>query len=92
VKRWSAKPRASLVLDILKGHAPKGEGYSQVLVVAIGFVADHLEILYDIDLEAQAKARGLGLTLRPTASLNTDPEFLEGLAEAVLQGAASFPR
>ena len=92
MKRWSAKPRASLVLDILKGHAPKGEGYSQVLVVAIGFVADHLEILYDIDLEAQEKARELGLTLRRTESLNTDPELVEGLAEEVLQATASLPR
>src|SRR3972149_11967333 len=92
VKRWSAKPRASLVLDILKGHAPKGEGYSQVLVVAIGFVADHLEILYDIDLEAQEKARELGLTLRRTESLNTDPELVEGLAEEVLQATASLTR
>ncbi|MDZ4340613.1 MAG: ferrochelatase [candidate division NC10 bacterium] len=70
----------------------KGEGYSQVLVVPIGFVADHLEILYDIDLEAQEKARELGLTLRRTESLNTDPELVEGLAEEVLQATASLPR
>ena len=70
----------------------KGEGRSQVLVVPIGFVADHLEILYDIDIEAQAKARELGLTLRRTESLNIDPEFLEGLAEEVLQATASLPR
>ena len=63
----------------------KAEGHSQVLVAPIGFVADHLEILYDIDIEAQAKARQLGLVLRRTASLNTDPELVEGLAEEVLQ-------
>jgi protoporphyrin/coproporphyrin ferrochelatase len=61
----------------------KAEGHPQVLVAPIGFVADHLEILYDIDLEAQAKARELGLTLRRIESLNTDPEFLQGLADAV---------
>jgi ferrochelatase len=70
----------------------KGEGYSQVLVVPIGFVADHLEILYDIDIEAQEKARELGLTLRRTESLNTDPELVEGLAEEVFQATASLPR
>jgi ferrochelatase len=63
----------------------KADRHSQVLVVPIGFVADHLEILYDIDIEAQAKARQLGLILRRTESLNTDPELVEGLAEEVLQ-------
>ncbi len=71
------------LLDVLEDL--KGEGRSQVLVVPIGFVADHLEILYDIDIEAQAKARQLGLILRRTESLNTDPELVEGLAEEVLQ-------
>jgi protoporphyrin/coproporphyrin ferrochelatase len=70
----------------------KAEGYSQVLVVPIGFVADHLEVLYDIDLEAQEKARELGLTLRRTESLNTDPDFLEGLAVEVLQATPSESR
>ena len=55
-------------------------------------MADHLEVLYDIDIEAQEKARELGLVLRRTESLNTDPEFLEGLAEEVLQVTASVPR
>ena len=70
----------------------KAEGFFQVLVVPIGFVADHLEVLYDIDIGAQEKARELGLVLRRTESLNTDPEFLEGLAEEVLQVTASVPR
>jgi ferrochelatase len=61
----------------------KREGRSQVLVVPIGFVADHLEILYDIDIEAQAKARELGLTLRRTESLNIDPELVGGLADEI---------
>lgn len=66
----------------------KAEGYFQVLVVPIGFVADHLEVLYDIDHEGQEKARELGLTLRRTESLNIDREFLEGLAEEVLHAGA----
>jgi ferrochelatase len=65
----------------------KADGHSQVLVVPIGFVADHLEVLYDIDIEAQARARELGLTLRRTASLNTDPAFLNGLADEILRAA-----
>jgi ferrochelatase len=70
----------------------KADGHSQVLVVPIGFVADHLEVLYDIDDEAQEKARELGLTLRRTESLNVDSEFLEGLAEEVLQATPSLSR
>ena len=73
------------LLDVVEDL--KGEGRSQVLVVPIGFVADHLEILYDIDIEAQAKARELSLTLRRTESLNTDPELVEGLADEILRAA-----
>jgi ferrochelatase len=58
-------------------------GFDQVLVVPIGFVSDHLEVLYDIDIEAQEAARELSLTLRRTESLNADPQFLEGLADEV---------
>jgi len=54
-----------------------------VLVVPIGFVADHLEILYDIDVEAQEYARNRGLHLERTESLNATPTFVEALANIV---------
>lgn len=76
------------ILEVLE-HL-KAEGHSQVLVVPIGFVADHLEILYDIDHEAQEKAQELGIILRRIESLNTDPEFLEGLADEILHATASI--
>ena len=78
------------ILEVLEDL--KAEGHSQVLVVPIGFVADHLEIFYDIDNEAQEKARELGFTLRRTESLNADPEFLEGLADEVLHATTSISR
>src|SRR5579872_5147783 len=59
------------------------EGVRHILVAPIGFVSDHLEILYDIDHEAQAAARERGITLKRTDSLNADPDFVEGLAELV---------
>jgi len=59
------------------------EGVRHILVAPIGFVSDHLEILYDIDHEAQAAARERGITLKRTDSLNADPHFVEGLAELV---------
>jgi ferrochelatase len=58
-------------------------GARRALVCPIGFVADHLEILYDLDVEAQAFARAHGLELRRTASLNDRPEFIGALAEIV---------
>jgi ferrochelatase len=54
-----------------------------VLVVPIGFVADHLEILFDIDVEAQEFARSIGLNLKRTESLNNSPTFISALADIV---------
>jgi protoporphyrin/coproporphyrin ferrochelatase len=54
-----------------------------VLVCPIGFVADHLEILYDLDVEAQAFARAKGIRLRRTESFNTRPSFIAALARVV---------
>lgn len=55
-----------------------------VLVCPIGFVADHLEILYDLDVEARAFARERGISLRRTASFNDRPDFIAALASVVL--------
>lgn len=55
-----------------------------VLVCPIGFVADHLEILYDLDVEAQAFAREKGIRIRRTKSFNSRPEFVDALARVVL--------
>jgi ferrochelatase len=55
-----------------------------VLVASVGFVSDHLEILYDIDYEAATAARERGMTLRRTESLNASPDFVAGLADLVL--------
>lgn len=59
------------------------EGARSILVAPVGFVSDHLEILYDIDYEAQNAARERGITLRRTESLNAGPDFVRGLAELV---------
>ncbi|HLZ94915.1 MAG TPA: ferrochelatase [Candidatus Dormibacteraeota bacterium] len=61
----------------------RGTEARRVLVCPIGFVADHLEILYDIDVEAMALARERGIELRRTASFNTKPEFIRALAAIV---------
>jgi ferrochelatase len=58
-------------------------GARDVLVCPIGFVADHLEILYDLDVEAQAFARSHNIKIRRTASFNTRPEFIAAMADIV---------
>lgn len=55
-----------------------------VVVCPVGFVADHLEVLYDLDIEAAAVVAKCGLRYARTASLNDDPKFIEVLASAVL--------
>lgn len=74
--------------DLLESLARSGVG--KVLVCPIGFVADHLEILYDIDIEAMAFAREHGIDLRRTQSFNTRPDFIDALA-AVVRDALVMP-
>ena len=62
-----------------------GEGTRKVLLAPVGFVSDHLEILWDIDVEAREKAAELGLALKRIESLNDAPEFARALAVLVEQ-------
>jgi ferrochelatase len=66
------------------------EGHRAAVSCPAGFVSDHLEILYDIDVEAQAVAGELGMTLVRTESPNDDPPFLRALA-GVLRRHLSGP-
>jgi ferrochelatase len=58
-------------------------GVDDVLVCPIGFVSDHLEIRWDIDVEAQEKAAELGMTVQRVQMPNDDPRFVAGLAQLV---------
>ena len=69
-----------------------GAGEKAVLVVPFGFISDHLELLYDLDIEAKETAEGLGLAFDRAESLNTDPRFIDAMAAAVRAAAASRPR
>ena len=61
------------------------------LQVPIGFVSDHLEVLYDIDIEAKQKAAALGMTLERTELPNARPEFIRVLAGLVTREASLTP-
>ncbi len=58
-------------------------GLRGVVVSPIGFVADHIEVLYDLDHEAAGVCRDVGIVMRRAASVNDDPAFLDTLAQVV---------
>jgi ferrochelatase len=64
-------------------EALAANGVRRVLVCPVGFVSDHLEILWDIDVEARERAVELGLELTRIESLNGDPAFVRSLGELV---------
>jgi protoporphyrin/coproporphyrin ferrochelatase len=59
------------------------DGHPAIVVVPCGFTADHLEILYDIDIEAREVAERAGIRLVRTESMNDDPAFIAALADVV---------
>jgi ferrochelatase len=60
-----------------------GRGIRDVVVVPVGFVSDHVEILFDIDVRARATAEELGIRLERPSALNDDPVFVRTLANLV---------
>jgi ferrochelatase len=63
--------------------ALRAGGHRSVLVAPVQFLADHLEILYDIDIGAREQAEAAGLQFARIESLNASPRFIEGLAAVV---------
>jgi len=63
--------------------------HRQVIVAPIGFLADHLEILYDIDIEYRNFAQKRGIELRRTQSLNDSPRLIQALAAVVSKAVTS---
>jgi len=73
--------------DILQAiRSAADDGAAAVVVCPVGFVSDHLEVLYDLDIEARAVAEAAGLAFRRTASLNDDPAFCAVVADVAEQG------
>jgi ferrochelatase len=68
--------------DLLPGL--RGAGHRSVLVVPVQFLADHLEILYDIDIAAREEAEEAGLTFHRIELMNTSPAFIRALADVAL--------
>jgi protoporphyrin/coproporphyrin ferrochelatase len=82
---WWGPPIESVIERLAAG------GRSAVIVCSAGFVADHLEILYDLDIEAKAIAEELGIAFRRTRMPNADPAYLDVLAQVVRDHLAEVP-
>jgi ferrochelatase len=76
-EEWVGPDVESVLADLSE------EGVRKVLIVPIGFVSDHIEILYDIDILYREKAKSLGMKLRRTTSLNFSEKFVEALSAIV---------
>jgi protoporphyrin/coproporphyrin ferrochelatase len=68
--------------DMIKTLAT--ENCKNILMVPISFVSDHVETLYEIDILYYQQAKNLGITLRSSASMNTNPLFIQGLKQLIL--------
>lgn len=66
-----------------------GQGVPAVVMAPIGFVSDHMEVKYDLDTEASAKADELGLPVRRSATVGADPRFAAAVRDLLLERAAA---
>ena len=64
-------------------------GTAGVLVSAVGFVADHLEVLYDLDIEASRRAAARGVAFARTSCVNDNPTVMAALAQRVIEASSS---
>lgn len=74
---WLGPPVEKVIVELAEA------GHKNILVAPVGFVADHVEVLYDIDIEAKRLAEAHGARLERTESLNTSPTFIEALVDIV---------
>lgn len=75
------------ILEVIRDLASGGT--RAVVVCPAGFTSDHLEVLYDVDIEARSVAADLGVALVRTASLNDDPRLMQTLAELVVAASVA---
>jgi ferrochelatase len=69
--------------DVLKDM--RAQGVKHAVVVSIGFVCDNVEVLYDLDTEARQTAKNAGISFFRTKTVSDDPEYIDALAELVLE-------
>ncbi len=75
--KWIGPDIESVLIELKKINVP------EVLIIPVGFVSDHIEILYDIDILYREKAEALGMISKRTTSLNVSEKFIEALTTIV---------
>jgi ferrochelatase len=65
-----------------------GDGVDAVVVVPVGFVSEHMEVVHDLDTEALARADELGMVARRAGTVGTHPRFVSGLVELIRERTA----
>ena len=90
----SGNPSQSWLEPDIRNHlaALRAQGVTEVVLVPIGFVSDHLEVQWDLDHEAAARARELGMRLSRAATVGTHPGFVAMIRDLVLERTAGGPR
>ncbi len=78
------------LLDVIRKRV--AQGCRSLLVAPVGFLMEHLEVLYDLDVEAQEVAREMNIELHRTAMPNDDPMIVEMLVEVIRKAAFSDQR
>lgn len=72
-------------------RALNAAGVADVVVAPIGFVSDHIEVVYDLDVEAQQVARELGMNVVRAATAGTHPSFVKMIRELILERVDNAP-
>lgn len=89
----SGPPGQSWLGPDINAHlaALRDEGIRDAVVAPIGFVSDHMEVVYDLDVEAQARARDLRINMVRAPSAGTHPAFISMVRELVLERTEGAP-
>lgn len=87
------EPDVNDVIEQLAADQDEAAGADAVVVVPIGFVTDHVEVVWDLDTEAKETAAETGLAFRRVATSGTDPRFVAALADLIQERLdPAFPR
>lgn len=90
---WQSQVGPSAWLGMQTGEAIKGLarlGRKQVILVPIAFTSDHIETLYELDIEYMKEGKELGMEIRRSESLNESPVFIRALADIVAQHLSDY--
>jgi len=76
-EEWLGPEVESILIELLR------QKVREILMIPIGFVSDHIEVLYDIDILYRGKSESMGMILKRTNSLNFSGRFIEALSSIV---------